>query len=218
MRRVVLMVLMAFAVVGVAGCATSKQVPAPASASGPVQYCMPCTNPCFPCVPAKPSPTPTATPTARPDPCAPGQAHTPEQCPALDDDNDGIPNGQDKCPLVAGIKENNGCPPVDTDGDGVPDHLDKCPSQAGTAEFQGCPAPKSAKLEAGKITVLENVFFDTGKAGIQARSNAVLDDVATVLKAHPEVTRVVIGGHTDNQGNAKKNRKLSLDRAEAVKA
>src|ERR1700737_1253017 len=32
-------------------------------------------------------------------PCDPGQTHTPEECPKLDDDNDGILNEDDLCPL-----------------------------------------------------------------------------------------------------------------------
>jgi hypothetical protein len=38
----------------------------------------------------------------------------------------------DKCPTVAGPKENAGCPWPDTDGDGVLDKDDKCPEVKGT--------------------------------------------------------------------------------------
>lgn len=84
---------------------------------------------------AAPPPAPVAV-----DPCAPGQAHTPAQCPALDDDQDGVLNRDDACPTVAGIPEEKGCPAKDTDKDGVPDHKDRCPAVAGLAELQGCPA------------------------------------------------------------------------------
>jgi hypothetical protein len=46
-------------------------------------------------------------------------------CP--DTDKDGIADKDDKCPTVAGPKENAGCPWPDTDGDGVLDKDDKCP-------------------------------------------------------------------------------------------
>ena len=58
-------------------------------------------------------------------------------CP--DTDGDGIADKDDACPEVAGLKEFNGCP--DTDGDGVPDKDDKCPDVAGPAENGGCPWP-----------------------------------------------------------------------------
>jgi outer membrane protein OmpA-like peptidoglycan-associated protein len=93
----------------------------------------------------------THEPPPPPGPCEPGQRHQPEQCPALDDDGDGVPNGADRCPLVPGPADDAGCPKpppkkepppdVDTDGDGVVDRLDKCPAQPGPASNQGCPLP-----------------------------------------------------------------------------
>jgi outer membrane protein OmpA-like peptidoglycan-associated protein len=43
-----------------------------------------------------------------------------------------------------------------------------------------------------------------------------LRNVAAVIKNHPEVTAVVVEGHTDNQGSAAHNKDLSQRRAEAV--
>ncbi|MFZ9160751.1 MAG: thrombospondin type 3 repeat-containing protein, partial [Aquirufa sp.] len=59
-------------------------------------------------------------------------------CP-LDTDHDGIIDAEDKCPTVAGVKENQGCP-ADTDGDGIIDTEDRCPTVAGVKANQGCPA------------------------------------------------------------------------------
>ena len=56
---------------------------------------------------------------------------------AKDTDKDGIPDKDDACPDVAGLKEFNGCP--DTDGDGIADKDDACPEVAGLKEFNGCP-------------------------------------------------------------------------------
>ncbi|WP_238540034.1 kelch repeat-containing protein [Corallococcus macrosporus] len=78
-------------------------------------------------------------PPAREDVCRSGRSHTPEQCPALDDDGDTVPNGKDRCPLEAGPPENDGCPDTDSDGDGVVDREDACPNEAGSAENKGCP-------------------------------------------------------------------------------
>ena len=70
-------------------------------------------------------------------PCEAGQKHTPQQCPALDDDGDGVLNAVDACPLSVGSGATKGCP--DTDADGLGDGDDQCPKVAGTAAFKGCP-------------------------------------------------------------------------------
>jgi Ca-activated chloride channel family protein len=62
-------------------------------------------------------------------------------CPWPDMDSDGIPDKDDSCKDVAGPKENNGCPWPDADGDGVIDKDDACPTVAGPAENNGCPWP-----------------------------------------------------------------------------
>ena len=36
-----------------------------------------------------------------------------------DDDNDGVPDAQDKCPGESGPQENGGCPDPDRDSDGI---------------------------------------------------------------------------------------------------
>jgi OmpA-OmpF porin, OOP family len=170
-----------------------------------------------PIVLAAAAPTPAAPPPPV-DPCSPSEQHTAAQCPFLDDDNDGIPNGLDACPLIAGIKELAGCPTFDTDGDGIADHLDRCPNVAGVAEYQGCPAPKLARLNGPKIEIVEAIYFKWSGAAVEERSLGLLDDVAAVIKAHPEIRKVRIEGHTDSSGNAAVNRALSRRRAKAVRA
>jgi len=76
---------------------------------------------------------------AEPDPCAPGQRHSFDQCPDADDDRDGVANNVDRCPIERGPISNDGCPPPDRDRDGVPDVEDDCPDSAGPAENLGCP-------------------------------------------------------------------------------
>jgi OmpA-OmpF porin, OOP family len=164
--------------------------------------------------PAEPA-KPQAAPAAPPDPCAPGQAHTPEQCPALDDDGDGIANRDDACPTEKGIPETKGCAAKDSDKDGVADHLDRCPAEAGAADNAGCPRVVVEK-ETKKIELREKVLFDLGKTTIRPESGSLLDEIATVLKQHPEITRVVVEGHTDSTGSARGNLRLSQARAESV--
>ena len=60
-------------------------------------------------------------------------------CP--DRDGDGIADIDDKCPDVAGIARYQGCPVPDTDKDGINDEVDKCPTVPGLARYQGCPIP-----------------------------------------------------------------------------
>ena len=56
-----------------------------------------------------------------------------------DKDQDGIPDREDKCPLVPGLIAFGGC--ADTDEDGVPDQEDPCPLIAGLLIDKGCPPP-----------------------------------------------------------------------------
>lgn len=151
------------------------------------------------------------------DPCAAGRTHTPAQCPTLDDDGDGIANAADRCPVEAGLAALAGCPVTDGDGDGIADAQDRCPSEPGAADAQGCPPPR-AELGAGRIDLRERVYFDFGKAFVQQRSFPLLDEVARLLAANPQVGRVRVEGHTDDRGEAAANRRLSQARAEAVKA
>jgi OmpA-OmpF porin, OOP family len=69
------------------------------------------------------------------------------ESPLPDADRDGVWDGEDACPTVAGVQtrdpQTNGCPP-DRDSDGIPDGEDACPTVAGrrTADprTNGCPA------------------------------------------------------------------------------
>lgn len=59
-----------------------------------------------------------------------------------DSDGDGVSDGDDRCPSVAGPAP-TGCP--DSDGDGVADIYDLCPDQPGNGA-QGCPVPATEKV------------------------------------------------------------------------
>jgi hypothetical protein len=64
---------------------------------------------------------------------------------------------------------------------------------------------------------LYGIRFDGDQAAIQPASAPLLDDIARALANLPE-WRLRIVGHTDATGSQARNRALSLERAEAVKA
>lgn len=91
------------------------------------------------------------------------------------------------------------------------------------------PAP----MELGKVTVssaqlnkslvaegriaLYGIYFDTARAELKPESKAQLDEMAKLL-AEDRALKVMIVGHTDNQGSVDANLTLSQRRADAVVA
>lgn len=166
-------------------------------------------------------------------------------CPLEDDDQDGVPNLYDACPMVPGTL--NGCP--DADGDQVPDQYDACPTEAGTPESGGCPdsdgdgvidtqdpcpqtygtlngctleqfesfAPDSREtVQVKLLEAAENILFELDKATLTEASYEPLNDIVKVLKANPEI-KLDINGHADSTGSADYNLNLSRERANTVK-
>lgn len=157
-------------------------------------------------------------------PDVPGVANPdPKQhgCPP-DSDGDGIPDDKDACPKVKGVASDNpkqnGCPP-DADGDGILDDKDACPNEKGKPNSDpkkhGCPT--AVRVVDSQVVILEQVQFDTGKATIKPVSDELLNEVASVLKDHPELVRLEVQGHTDSTGARAMNMRLSQDRSDAVK-
>ncbi len=147
-------------------------------------------------------------------------------CPETDNDNDGIPDAQDKCPNDAedrdGFQDDDGCPDLDNDGDGIADAADKCPNEPetrnGVDDDDGCPdSGGQVVIVGGRIEIPDAIQFETGKATLAGRSEALLDRIADKMKSNPQVKRVRIEGHTDDVGSAKKNQDLSQQRSESVR-
>jgi outer membrane protein OmpA-like peptidoglycan-associated protein len=113
----------------------------------------------------------------------------------------------------------------DRDNDGITDDRDQCPDQPetynGVTDEDGCPerGPALVQLQGDQIRILQQVNFATNSDRIVGRrSFQVLDAVAAILTAHPEFANVEIQGHTDNRGDAERNRDLSNRRALSVRA
>lgn len=157
--------------------------------------------------------------------------------PPPDGDDDTVPDGSDMCPSLQGEPSNDplmhGCPalPSDFDGDGIPDTLDACPRTEGEPHVDrrrhGCPKqaepppapaapPPAAALEESKITISEQVQFETNTALLRPESGGILGQVAQVLKSHQEIQLCEVAGHTDDTGSDELNLRLSRERSLAV--
>ena len=145
-----------------------------------------------------------------------------------DSDGDGVPNARDRCVATpAGTAVDSvGCPiaapvaaapEVDSDHDTVPDSRDACPATpVGTkVDATGCAIPLFKNNN--RTVTLRGVNFEPWKDELLPSSTAVLDEVARQLIESPEV-KVEIGGHTDSRGTPSRNLRLSLARAETVRA
>jgi OOP family OmpA-OmpF porin len=96
------------------------------------------------------------------------------------------------------------------------------PAPAAAPAPAPAPAPKAAApaqppAAASKVTYAAAAFFDFDKSVLKAEGKAKLDDLVGKMKAiNLEV--IIAVGHTDSVGSDAYNQKLSVRRAEAVKA
>ena len=85
------------------------------------------------------------------------------------------------------------------------------------APAAAAPAVAAAPAAASKVTYAADALFDFDKAVLKPEGKAKLDDLVGKVKGiNLEV--VIAVGHTDSVGAAGYNQKLSVKRAEAVKA
>ncbi len=92
--------------------------------------------------------------------------------------------------------------------------LDKVTFTAGSAGSQMMDYIKGGFKGNGNFS-FNNVNFNSGSAQLTKTSTSEIDNLAAILKAYPAVN-VNIQGHTDNTGDAAKNKTLSQARATAV--
>ena len=94
----------------------------------------------------------------------------------------------------------------DTDADGVQDARDRCPG-----------SPAGVRVDVRGCWVLEWLYFATDSAALDAEASRRLDrEVLPVLQRNPELV-LRVDGHTDSQGSADYNLRLSESRADAVR-
>jgi outer membrane protein OmpA-like peptidoglycan-associated protein len=81
------------------------------------------------------------------------------------------------------------------------------------------PRPKTSNVVITKteLKLKKEVHFLHGSAELLPDSMAIMEEVADVLRSHPEIGTVEVQGHTDDSGTPDLNLKLSTDRANAVR-
>jgi OOP family OmpA-OmpF porin len=90
------------------------------------------------------------------------------------------------------------------------------PAPAPVAKPAPAPAPAPAPV-AQKVTYAADAFFDTDKSVVKPEGKAKMDDlVGKIGGINLEV--IIAVGHTDSDASDAYNQKLSVKRAEAVKA
>ena len=88
---------------------------------------------------------------------------------------------------------------------------------AAPAAAKPAPAPAPAPVASSKVTYAADAFFDFDKAVLKPEGKAKLDDLVSKVKdINLEV--IIAVGHTDSVGSNAYNQRLSVRRAEAVKA
>lgn len=68
------------------------------------------------------------------------------------------------------------------------------------------------------VVIREVIHFPSGRTRLGEDSTPILDDIAEVLGATPEIRRVLIVGHSDDVGTEAKENQAGHDRAEAVRS
>jgi OmpA-OmpF porin, OOP family len=76
---------------------------------------------------------------------------------------------------------------------------------------------KGADSELPKRFVFDHLNFDSASTNLTPDSNQTVTDLVAIMKCYPNMN-IQLEGHTDSTGDADANKKLSVDRAEAVKA
>jgi outer membrane protein OmpA-like peptidoglycan-associated protein len=78
------------------------------------------------------------------------------------------------------------------------------------------PPPKRVVVKKDRIEVKEIIQFEPSSWKVTKESRTILDEIAQAMVSHPEVKKVRIEGHTDNDGDSAHNMSLSRKRANNI--
>ncbi len=79
------------------------------------------------------------------------------------------------------------------------------------------PPPQISDVSIGdELTLQDKIYFEFDSDHIRDISKPTLDKIAAFIKAHPEITKIKIDGHTCDLGRDEYNQRLSERRAQAV--
>ena len=148
----------------------------------------------------------------------------------MDDDGDGIPNNMDDCPDVPGSVYNKGCPITKENIDKInlqkqkekldPNHTNQKKEELNKVEkidlFK--EAQRIEKLEEKEYTDKLNIYFRSDDATVDKEYDLQIREFAKKYDLERDGKyKVVIIGHTDNDGSTDYNLILSKKRAEVVR-
>lgn len=146
-------------------------------------------------------------------------------CPEVDSDGDGLLDPVDRCPREPEdfdhFQDEDGCPDPDNDNDQILDVNDRCPNEPevvnGFQDEDGCPDESVITVTCNAIEIRDSIYFETDRDVIRSVSHDLLNQLASVFGARPDITRVSVEGHTDDRGTDEHNQDLSTRRAAAVR-
>lgn len=108
---------------------------------------------------------------------------------------------------------------ADKDNDGVTDGLDKCPDVAGSKDNSGCPFPYiegSDVVSVAPESITYRIYFDLDRSLLLSDAFKTLQGVVSILKSDNTLS-VSLSGHSDNTGTSAVNMQISAERVNVTR-